>query len=227
MAALRDTLGRVLAVVLVISVPPALLLGNLYILISPAYLRHEYGKAGFPPAPRLSNTQRYRVAETCVRFLRTRAGVESLRALEGTDGPLFNERELRHMEDVKRVTRTAFLLHRVSVLLVLGAALVLSRVAPQGDVALRIAQGAGLTILLVGLVLVAASASFSWFFTAFHRVFFAGDTWLFPYTDALIQLFPIRFWVDTVQLWVLAAIAESCLLGGLTLAWLKLWLRPR
>jgi integral membrane protein (TIGR01906 family) len=61
------------------------------------------------------------------------------------------------------------------------------------------------TTLLKGglftLGLLAAIASFmviSWgqFFTTFHRIFFEGDTWIFPRSDTLIRLFPNRFWID-------------------------------
>ena len=221
MVTFEHALHRILGILAVVGLPPSLLLSNLYILMSPLYLRYEYGKADFPPATRLTEAQRYTAAGECVLYLRTGVGINALRGLDGREGPLFNERELRHMEDVKGVTRVAFAFQRVCTLLVLGAGLYLARYGPRGECARRLAQGAGLTVLLVTLVLVAVGANFSWFFTAFHRVFFEGDTWLFPYTDALIQLFPVRFWFDIVQLWVVGTILESCLVGGLAFWWLR------
>jgi integral membrane protein (TIGR01906 family) len=210
-----------LGALVVVGLPPVLLLSNLYFLMSPVYLRHEYGKPDFPPATRLTEEQRYTAAVECVRYLRTGVGIDALQRLEANDGPLFNQRELRHMEDVKRVARRAFTFHLICTLLVLGATLCLARYGPSGECARRLSQGAGLTVLLVAILLIAAGANFNWFFTVFHRVFFEGDTWLFPYTDTLIQLFPIRFWSDIVQLWVVGTIVESCLVGGLGLWWLR------
>lgn len=217
---------RLLGIVILVGLPPVTALSGLYLLMSPAYIRYEYGKAGFPPPTRLGEEQRYAAAVECIRYLRTGAGIEALQRLEGSEGPLFNERELRHMMDVKGVTRGVFTFHRMSTVLVLGAVLYLARYGPRGESARRLVQGAGLTIVLVALLLITAVANFNWFFTAFHRVFFEGDTWLFPYTDTLIQLFPLPFWFDIVQLWVLGAIIVSCIIGGLALWWLRRALAP-
>ncbi len=221
MTALEQSLPRFLGALIVVGLPPVILLSNLYFLMSPAYLRFEYGRAELPPATHLTEAQRYIAAVECTRYLRTGASIDALRQLEGNEGPLFNERELRHMEDVKGVTQRAFTFHKICTLLVVGAALYLARYGHRGECARRLMQGAGLTVLLVTLLLITAIANFNWFFTAFHRVFFEGDTWLFPYTDTLIQLFPLRFWFDVVQLWVLSTIVESCLIGGLALWWLR------
>jgi integral membrane protein (TIGR01906 family) len=221
MNSLEHTFLRLLGVIVVVGLPPVILLSNLYLLISPGYVRYEYGKADFPPATRLSQEQRYAAAEECVRYLRTGVGIEALQKLQGREGPLFNERELRHMVDVKRVARATFTFHRVCSVLVVAAALCLVRFGTPGECARRLAQGAGLTVALVALLLIAVVVNFNWFFTTFHRVFFEGETWLFAYTDSLIQLFPLRFWSDTAQLWVLTAILESCLLGGVALWWLR------
>ena len=221
MVTLEHAFLRLLGVVILVGLPPVIVLSGLYLLMSPAYVRYEYGKAGFPPATRLSDEQRYTAALECIRYLRTGVGIEALQRPKGSEGPLFNERELRHMVDVKAVTRGTFTFHRVCTMLVLGAILYLARYGPQGECAPRLVQGAGLTILLVLLLLVAAVLNFNWFFTEFHHLFFEGETWLFSYTDTLIELFPLPFWFDTVQLWVLGAIIVSCLIGGLGLGWLR------
>lgn len=45
-------------------------------------------------------------------------------------------------------------------------------------------------------ILAAVVISFDALFTAFHKVFFVGDTWLFYFSDTLIRLFPMRLWQD-------------------------------
>lgn len=212
---------RLLGVVILVGLVPTIVLSGLYLLMSPAYLHYEYGKAGFPPATLLSDEQRYEAAVECVRYLRTGAGIELLEELEGSEGPLFNERELRHMADVKVVTRGAFTLHRICTVLVLAATLYLARFGAEGECARRLAQGAGLTIALVALVLIAALVNFNRFFTTFHRIFFEGNSWIFSYTDILIQLFPLPFWIDTVNNLVLMVIVESVVIGGGALWWLR------
>ena len=57
-------------------------------------------------------------------------------------------------------------------------------------------RGGVWTIGLIAVILGAVAVSFNGLFTAFHRIFFTGDTWLFLYSDTLIRLFPIPFWRD-------------------------------
>jgi integral membrane protein (TIGR01906 family) len=52
-------------------------------------------------------------------------------------------------------------------------------------------------------------------FTLFHRIFFQGDTWLFPTTDTLIRLFPVEFWQD-----IFLSAAAGTALAGLLLMWI-------
>jgi integral membrane protein (TIGR01906 family) len=57
-------------------------------------------------------------------------------------------------------------------------------------------HGALGTLGLIAIILVTVATSFNALFTAFHRVFFTGDTWLFNYSDTLIRLFPLKLWSD-------------------------------
>jgi integral membrane protein (TIGR01906 family) len=61
----------------------------------------------------------------------------------------------------------------------------------------------------------------SWgqFFTAFHRVFFEGNTWIFPRSDTLIRLFPNRFWVDIGATIVGLLVIDALALGVASYAW--------
>jgi integral membrane protein (TIGR01906 family) len=54
--------------------------------------------------------------------------------------------------------------------------------------------------LAVGVVVlgVVSFVAFDALFEAFHRIFFAGGTYLFdPRTERLVQLFPEAFWSET------------------------------
>jgi integral membrane protein (TIGR01906 family) len=57
-------------------------------------------------------------------------------------------------------------------------------------------KGGWLTLGLIGTILAAVVISFDALFTAFHKVFFVGETWLFNFSDTLIRLFPMRLWQD-------------------------------
>ena len=57
---LKKSILTIARILLVLSVPIFLLLTNLYIFMSPAFLRYEYGKADFPPSPGFTDAERHR-----------------------------------------------------------------------------------------------------------------------------------------------------------------------
>jgi len=211
------TMARIL---LVLSVPVFLLLTNLYAFMSPAFLRYEYGKTDFPPSPGFTDEQRLMVAGKAVTYLRSDAGIEILGDLEGEEGPLFREKELVHMVDVKVVTRQAFLAHGLLGLLIavsLGVLLIIRDT--QTQISTSLLQGSLLTIALLAALVALIYLNFDWFFTRFHLAFFEGDTWIFDLSDTLIRLFPTRFWFDAASIWGLLTLGEAVALGGI--AWLS------
>ena len=211
------TIARIL---LVLSIPVFLLLTNLYALMSPAFMHYEYGKADFPASPGFTDEQRLMVAETAITYLRSDAGIEILGDLEEKEGPLFREKELVHMVDVKVLTRQAFLAHGL-----LGLLIALSLVALLGirDGQTRssasLLQGSLLTIALLVALVALIYLNFDWFFTRFHLALFEGDSWIFDFSDTLIRLFPPRFWFDAGIIWGLLTLGEAAALAGI--AWLS------
>ena len=210
------TMARILVV---LSIPVFLLLTNLYAFMSPAFLRYEYGKADFPASPGFADEERLMVADRAVTYLRSDAGIGILGDLEGEEGPLFREKELVHMVDVKMVTRQAFLTHGLLGLLIaflLGVLLVIRDTETQ--ISTSLLQGSLLTIALLAALVALIYFNFDWFFTHFHLAFFEGDSWIFNLSDTLIRLFPTRFWFDAASLWGLLALGEAVVLG--VVAWL-------
>lgn len=54
------------------------------------------------------------------------------------------------------------------------------------------------TVIAVGLF---AVIDFDTFFSAFHGLFFAPGTWVFPSDSVLIRLFPEPFWIGSAVAW--------------------------
>jgi len=214
--------------VLVISIPLFLLLSNLYLFFSPSfpvprdpfgtgipsYIDYEYSKGSWPLPPRYDDHERREVAKTVLYYLRSPEEISYLGDLADEDGPLFNQRELVHLVDVKVLARRALLLHGVLGLLIVGAVVILL-FYPGGKKALpgSLLQGSLFTFLLFGLVGIFAAVGFDTFFVGFHRTFFAGDSWIFNRSDTLIQLFPLPFWFDAAITWVGLTLGEAAILG--------------
>lgn len=212
------TLAFILVVVLL---PAVLVLTNVQFIMSPAYVRWQYGRADFPPAPTIKAAERLPVALASVDFVRGSLSVEEFANLKVNGQTAYNAREVQHMVDVQRVTRGAFLAWGVAVALVIASLVVL-----RGRRAARaLLYGSLLTIVLLAVLGIFAAISFDQFFTLFHGVFFEGDTWIFNDTDTLIQLFPIPFWFDAALIIVGLAIVEALVIGGL--AWWTLRRAPQ
>jgi len=191
-------LPRLLMFVVVVSLPLTLLAASLRITTGHWLLRWEYGKADFPPDPYgFTTAERLRLAGACVDYLVTDAGIERLADLEAEGRPAFNERELQHMVDVKRALWGLLWAGLAAGALVVGGTVGLAiRPATRARAPASLLRGslltAGLLIAVGGLMLL----RWDTFFVAFHQVFFAEGTWTFPYSDTLIRLFPVRFWMD-------------------------------
>ena len=168
-----------------------------------------------------STADRLHWATLTWRYLVDTSETSSLAALRFSDGsPLFNEREVSHMADVKAVLQIAFAAWIAALAVIAAAGIFFWRAGSVHELRQGVRQGGWFTIglagfigIIVGLGMVADPEIFWEFFTVFHGLFFRGDSWLFAYSDTLIRLFPIRFWQDTFL-----AAAMIILAGGFALA---------
>lgn len=193
---------------------PILLLGlALRLMLAPWFLHVEYRMPYFPADEYgFTTADRLRWAPFALDYLINDAPVSYLADLKFDDGtPLYNERELSHMEDVQRVVQWALRtwLICVAVLAVLGVSA--WRTGWTYDYLSGLRRGGFLMLGLVAALGLFASIAFWQFFTWFHSLFFKGDSWLFAYSDTLIRLFPLQFWQD-VFIWVAAIVVAGSLL---------------
>src|SRR6266540_3921123 len=89
---------------------PLVLIGlAIRVLLSPIFYKIEYNMPYFPPDDYgFTQADRLKWAPYAVNYLVNNADISYLGDLKFDDGrPLFNERELSHMSDVKRVTQAA------------------------------------------------------------------------------------------------------------------------
>jgi len=192
------TLYRILSWVITLLIPIALVLTAVRLLMTPAFLHFEYSTPNFPEDfYGFTKADRLQWSKIAVEYLLNNEGIEFLGDLQFTDGSqLYNERELRHMVDVKNTVESALAVWYGSLAVLFGLGLWswFGRWWPifRGGMA----RGGLLTAGLVGLLIAFVLVSFGVLFVAFHNIFFASGTWLFEYSDTLIRLFPERFWRD-------------------------------
>lgn len=192
---------------------PILLLGlALRVMLGPWFLHLEYRLPYFPPDEYgFTMEDRLRWAPFALDYLVNDADISYLADLKFDDGlPLYNERELSHMEDVKRVAQGALRtwLAAIAVTVLLGIWAWRSGWLDTYWNGLR--RGGWLMLGLAAVIALFASLAFWKFFTMFHALFFQGDSWLFDYSDTLIRLFPLQFWED-VFIWVAIIVVGGAL----------------
>lgn len=198
-----------------ILVPIALVLTAVRMLLTPAFLHLEYRTPNFPGDPYgFSREERLYWSQIALDYLLNDQGIDFLADLRFPDGsPVYNQRELLHMVDVKNVLKAALNVWYLSI----AGLLVLGLWAWRGGWwhAYRqgLARGGWFTLFSIGAVILFVLVGFGIFFVFFHDVFFAPGTWVFLYSDTLIRLFPERFWRDAFL-----AIGSISILGGLALA---------
>jgi integral membrane protein (TIGR01906 family) len=181
-----------------ILVPVALVMTAVRLMMTPAFLQIEYNMPGFPD-DRYGFTKQERLhwSNIALDYLLNSQGISFLGDLRFENGqPVYNQRELSHMVDVKRTVQAALLVWYVSLLLLIALGLWAWRGGWLQFYRGGLARGGWLTVLLVGSIILFVAISFSVFFVAFHNVFFKAGTWTFLYSDTLIRLFPERFWRD-------------------------------
>ena len=198
---------------LILAIPLFLVSTNVRLLLSPSFVRYEYSKDGFPEAEGFSPEGRFSTAEATIFYLLSDRGIGFLRGLEGEERPIFNERELAHLVDVKVWVRRTLAGQKLSGLLIIALVAGLLFMEGSRRLPFYILSAGLITILAVGLIGLFAYLNFDVFFVIFHQLLFVGDSWIFAYSDALIRLFPLPFWVDATRYLALLTIGEALLLG--------------
>jgi len=205
-----------LGVLLVLAVPPFLVLTNVNLFMTPQFVYYEYGKSDFPPSSRYEPDARTKFAVETVRYTRGELNDSDLKNLG-----VYNERELSHMRDVQILATRVLALHSALGVLIVLAAIGLWRARLGAHAARSLFNGAVLTLAIFGALGLFALVAFNTFFVAFHRIFFVGDSWMFAYTDSLIQFYPQPFWVDASLGIVVFTVLEALVLIGITFKWMR------
>jgi integral membrane protein (TIGR01906 family) len=178
--------------------PFLLIMTAVIILFNPWFLVLEYSRPGFPADPYgFTKTERLQFGGVSLEYMHNKSGIEFLAKPTLSDGtPLYNERELSHMEDVKGVFQGMIFAWWIILVVIILTGLWSWRKHAFASFWQRMSTGGWAAIVMVAAILVGVVVAFDELFTLFHKLFFTGDTWLFAYSDSLIRLFPLEFWMD-------------------------------
>jgi integral membrane protein (TIGR01906 family) len=206
--------ARVAGILLCVTLPVALLLTSVRLLLTPAFVRLDYGLPDFPQDPYgFSMSERTYWADVALDYLLNDEPITFLGDLRFENGDsVYNERELKHMLDVKILVQQAMSVWLAALAASAVILLLLGQFGGKAHAWQAVRAGARATLVVMAVLLALIIAAFQFVFVGFHRVFFQGDTWLFLYSDTLIRLFPERFWLTAFVGIVAGTIALAVLL---------------
>ncbi|MBI3741936.1 MAG: TIGR01906 family membrane protein [Chloroflexi bacterium] len=197
------------------SIPVLLVLTNIYFFMTPSYLDYEYGKSDFPKADLFSNADRRAYSGASIEYIRGGSSLEKFKALG-----VYQDREIKHMIDVRELVAKVNIFYALTATLALSALAALAAKKSTRALAARaLVRGARLSVALFIAIGIFAAVAFQTFFTLFHRIFFEGDSWLFLYTDSLIQFYPLPFWFDTSLALVVLTLLQALIIGAIGWRW--------
>lgn len=161
------------------------------VLFNPPFVAFEQGRAGSTAWTGYS-TQELRSATDAI-LGQLYFGGDFAVTVRGE--AVLDPREQAHMRDVRGVFAGFFI-----AVLLSGLVLLVAGWRSRGAAWFWRATRAGAIALSIGVVAlgVVSLVAFDALFEVFHRIFFAGGTYLFdPRTERLVQLFPDQFWSET------------------------------
>jgi integral membrane protein (TIGR01906 family) len=210
---------RAATILFLFSLPLALLTTNLRLVVNNlafyqwGFERHRsYQNTG------LAKEELDRAAQGLIEYFNYQRPAASIRvSREGESLPLFNQREVLHLRDVRDLLQLTYRLQESSMAYVV--LFTLSGLLWRGRKALaRLArawlQGAIFTVSLLLVMGLALLLDFDRLFLQFHLVSFSNDFWMLnPASSYLIRMVPQGFFFDLVML-----VAGLTLLEGVILA---------
>ena len=191
-------IAKVISFLVTVIIPFILIMTAIRILINPFFLDYEYNLPQFPADPYgFSTEDRLKWGKISMDYLLNNEPDDYLGTLTFEDGsPLYNERESSHMLDVRILVKSALKAWYILLILLAVIGLAAWKIGRLNDFWKAIARGGWLTLGIILLVIASTFIDFNSLFTAFHGLFFEGDTWLFFADDTLIRLYPLKLWSD-------------------------------
>ncbi len=215
---MASRLTQILKLLIILLIPIFIISGTARLLATDPYLAFEYGKTSFPPDSfGYTQQERFELASSNIHYVRAHLPGDALATQTLSGAPVYNQREVIHMVDVRAVFQAVFRVWQVTLILILLLGFILRRSGERTTLASAIQSGG---LLTSGIILsIALLAIFAWqfWFEMFHLFFFDPGSWLFSYSDTLIRLFPVEFWFDatlTISVLSLAGGLLFALIGG-------------
>jgi integral membrane protein (TIGR01906 family) len=201
----------------IIAIPLALISTNVrYLANEGRVYTYAFDEYDAPARTGIARSELVRASAELRDYFNNNAEFFYTRVKQGErEVPLFNEREVGHLHDVKQVFGWVFHVQEIAFVYILAyvaGVFIWARERSLRALALHTLIGGVLTIAIIVLLGAFAVSGFERAFERFHLIAFSNDLWrLDPRTDHLIQMFPEEFWFDVTMITGLLTLAEAAI----------------
>lgn len=216
---------KLLIALITLSLPFLLVVTTIRVLWNDTLLTFEFNRPDFPPDS-FGFTLAERTSLGIIGLHSVLPDSEGIALLERAtlpDGsPAFNEREIKHMTDVRILIGKVYPIELIGIALIVILAIILNRSANWRDaVPSGLRWGSILTLAILGAMIAYIILNFDALFLQFHQLFFEGDSFAFRFSDTLIRLYPEQLWNDAfTAVGVVTAVFAVIMVVGSSV-WLK------
>lgn len=186
------------------------------------YYMNSFKENNIEAATNMDEENLRHVAKDFIKYLKDdRAKLDTTAVIKGELRPVYGEREILHMIDVKALFKLSQWIKVISAIVAIGSLLILFKIKALNSSylgkTLMITVGINLSLLLILVLLI--QSDFTQYFTYFHEIFFSNDLWLLdPETEVLIQMMPEIFFIKAaigIGLYYGAALLLMMIIGFL------------
>ncbi len=209
----------VILTLLMILTGPIILVGiPVKLAFTTWFVEFEYLKRNLPPDPYgLDMKTRLNLALLGLEAVTSDEGMEKFKEARLPEGKkAFNSREIKHMEDVRKVLSLFNRSFYFSVALWLAGLLARRNLRWTGKV---LVGSSFATLLIASFSLGISLYDYNLAFEVFHNYVFDPYSWRFSYSDTLLRVYPMKLWFDATVFVLSLSVALTflTLMGGIYL----------
>lgn len=168
-----------------------------------SFYETQYEKLGTASSMHMSQEDLLRSTTTLLDYIENKKdSIEVSVVRNGIEQEMFNEKEAKHMVDVKHLYQVAMLVRNLSLCIVVAGLCYMQVIKKKQQLsffAWRYQKTAMGFTIVVTFLMIAILTDFNLFWTMFHKLVFTNDLWLLdPRVDQMINLFPEPFFFAMV-----------------------------
>lgn len=185
-------------VILFITLPIAFLLVSFsYSVLDNNYFDMKFKENNIEQATGIEHKNLLKISEEILKYLKDeRKDLIIYEEVNGQKEQIFEDRELQHMKDVKKLFNYGFLIRNISIIMLIIS---ISYLLIKDKIVLlkTIRASSIMGLVLIGILGIIMIFNFDKAFTIFHKILFTNDLWILnPKTDIMIQMLPLNFFID-------------------------------